>query len=188
VWEVLNAAGIGPSPRRPRPTWRQFLSVQAPGITACDFFTVDTVTLKRLYVPIFVEHGTHRQHLAGITANPTGTWVAQQARNLAMEPDIRMESLRFLVHDRDTRFTAAFDEVFRAEDLRIIKTPPQALRANAIRERVVGTPRREVLDRTLIFGTRHVSKILAEYVEHYNDHRPHQSRGQRPPAVETMAT
>jgi putative transposase len=188
VWEILNAAGIEPAPRRSGPTWRQFLSAQAHGIIACDFFMVDTVTLKRLYVLIFVEHGTRRLHLAGITANPTGSWVAQQARNLAMELGIRMESLRFLVRDRDTKFIAAFDEVFRADGLRIIKTPPQAPRANAICERVVGTLRREVFDRTLIFGERHLSKILAEYAEHYNDHRPHQSRGQRPPAVETTAT
>jgi transposase len=112
VWEILNAAGIDPAPRRSGPTWRQFLSAQAHGIIACDFFTVDTVTLKRLYVLIFIEHGTRRLHLAGITANPTKTWVAQQARNLAMELSIRMEALRFLIRDRDTKFIAAFDEVF----------------------------------------------------------------------------
>jgi putative transposase len=188
VWEILNAAGIDPAPRRSGPAWRQFLSAQAHGIVACDFFTVDTVTLKRLYVLIFVEHGTRRLHLAGITANPTGTWVAQQARNLALELGPRMETLRFLVRDRDTKFIAAFDEVFQTEGLRIIRTPPQAPRANAICERVVGTLRRELLDRTLIFGERHLSKILAKYAEHYNGHRPHQSRGQRPPAIETTAT
>jgi transposase InsO family protein len=188
VWQVLNAARIDPAPRRAGPTWRQFLSAQAHQIIACDFFTVDTVTLKRLYVLIFIEHGTRRLHLAGITAHPAGTWVVQQARNLAMELGARMEALRFLVRDRDTKFTAAFDEVFRVDGLRIIRTPPQAPRANAICERVVGTLRREALDRTLIFNERHLSKILAEYASRYNDHRPHQSRGQRPPAVETTAT
>jgi putative transposase len=187
VWQILNAAGIDPAPRRSAPTWRQFLTAQAHGIIACDFFAVDTITLKRLYVLVFIEHGTRRLHLAGTTANPTGTWVAQQARNLAMELGTRMEALRFSVRDRDTKFTAAFDEVFQAEGLRIIRTPPQAPRANAICERVVGTLRREVLDRTLIFSERHLSKILAEYCAHYNDHRPHQSRDQRPPAVETAA-
>lgn len=188
VWEILKAAGIDPAPRRSGPTWRQFLSAHAHGIIACDFFTVDTVTLKRLYVLIFIEHGTRRLHLAGITANPTGTWVAQQARNLVMELGPRMEALRFLVRDRDTKFIAAFDQVFRADGVRIIKTPPQAPRANAIYERAVGTLRRELLDRMLIFNERHLSKILTEYTRHYNDHHPHQSRSQRPPAVETAVT
>lgn len=134
---------------------------------------------------IFIEHGTRRLHLADATANPTGTWVAQQARNLAMELGTRMQALRFLIRDRDTKFTTAFDAVFQADGLEIIRTPPQALRANAICERLVKTLRREVLDRTLIFSERQLSKILAEYRAHYNDHRPHQSRGQRPPAIET---
>ena len=188
VWEILTAAGIDPAPRRSGPTWRQFLSAQAHGIIACDFFAVDTVTLKRLYVLIFIEHGTRRLHLAGTTANPAGTWVTQQARNLVMELGARVEALRFLVRDRDTKFIAAFDEVFRADDVRIIKAPPQAPRANAICERIIGTLRRELLDRMLVYNERHLSKILTEYAEHYNDHRPHQSRGQRPPTVETAVT
>jgi transposase InsO family protein len=118
-----------------------------------------------------------------VTANPTGAWVSQQARNLAMDLGERMDSLRFLIRDRDTKFTGAFDEVFRAAGVRIIRTPPQAPRANAICERVVGTLRREVFDQLLVFDERHLSKILTG---HYNDHRPHQSRGQRPPSVETM--
>ena len=149
---------------------------------------MDTVTLRRLYVLVFIEHGTRRLHLAGVTANPTGIWVAQQARNLAMELGSRMDALRFLVRDRDTKFIAGFDEVFRAGGIRIIKTPPQAPRANAICERVVGTLRREVLDQMLIFNEKHLSRILTEYVKHYDDHRPHQSRRQRPPNVETTAT
>ena len=153
---------------------------QAHGIIACDFFAVDTAVLKRIYVLVFIEHGTRLLHLAGVTANPTGTWVTQQARNLAMELVEGMGSLRFLIRDRDTKFVAAFDEVFRADGVRIIKTPPQAPRANAICERVVGTLRREVPGQMLIFSEKHLSKILTEYVEHYNDHRPHQSRGQRP--------
>jgi hypothetical protein len=144
--------------------------------------------LKRLYVLVFIEHGTRRLHLAGVTANPTGMWVSQQARNLAMELGARMDSLRFLVRDRDTKFTAVFDEVFRAGGVRIIKTPPQAPRANAICERVVGTLRREVFDQVLIFNEKHLSKILTEYAEHYNRHRPHQARDQRPPMVEMTNT
>ena len=181
VWEILNAAGIDPAPRKSGPTWRQFLSGQAHGIIACDFFTVDTITLKRLYVLIFIEHRTRRLHLAGITAHPTGTWVAQQARNLAMKLGTRMEALRFLLRDRDTKFIATFDSVFQADGIRIIKTPPQAPRANAICERVVKTLRREVLDWMLIVNEKQLSKILTEYAAHYNVHRPHQSRGQRPP-------
>ena len=142
VWEVLNAAGIDPAPRRSGPTWRQFLSAQAHGIIACDFFAVDTAALKRIYVLVFIEHGTRLLHLAAVTANPTGTWVTQQARNLAMELAEGMGSLRFLIRDRDTKFIAAFDEVFRAGGVRIITTPPQAPRANAICERVAGTLRR----------------------------------------------
>ncbi len=184
----------GPERRRNRSStaqigaWRQFLSAQAHGIIACDFFALDTAVLKRIYVLVFIEHGTRLLHLAGVTANPTGTWVTQQARNLAMELVEGMGSLRFLIRDRDTKFIAAFDEVFRADGARIIKTPPQAPRANAICERVVGTLRREVPGQMLIFSEKHLSKILTEYVEHYNDHRPHQSRGQRPPTVETTVT
>ena len=187
-WEILNAAGIDPAPRKSGPTWRQFLSGQAHGIIACDFFTVDTITLKRLYVLIFIEHRTRRLHLAGITAHPTGTWVAQQARNLAMKLGTRMEALRFLLRDRDTKFIATFDNVFQADGIRIIKTPPQAPRANAICERVIKTLRREVLDWMLIVNEKQLSKILTEYAEHYSVHRPHQSRGQRPPETETAVT
>jgi putative transposase len=186
VWEILHAAGIDPAPRRTGPTWRQFLSAQAHGVIACDFLTVDTIVLKRLYVLVFIEHGTRCLHVAGVTANPTGAWVAQQARNLAMDLGERMDSLQFLIRDRDTKFTAAFDEVFRTAGVRVIKTPPQAPRANAICERLVGTLRREVFDQLLIFNERHLLKILTEYTGHYNDHRPHQSRDQRPPTVEEV--
>jgi transposase len=188
VWEILHAAGMDPAPRRSGPTWRQFLSAQAHAMIACDFFTVDTVVLKRIYVLVFIEHGTRLLHVAGVTANPTGTWVSQQARNLAMELDERMDSLRFLIRDRDTKFTAAFDEVLRAGGVRIIKAPPQAPRANAICERLVGTLRREVFDQMLIFNEKHLTKIVTEYAEHYNRHRRHQSRDQRPPMVETTDT
>jgi putative transposase len=184
VWEILNAAGIDPAPRRSGPTWRQFLVAQAHGVIACDFFTVDTVLLKRIYVLVFIEHGTRRLRLGGFTANPTGTWVTQQARNLAMELGERLDGLRFLVRDRDAKFIAAFDEVFAADGIDVIMTPPQAPRANAICERLVGTLRREVFDRMLIFNEKHLTAVLAEYDGHYNTHRPHQSRDQRPPAID----
>jgi putative transposase len=181
VWQILTAAGIEPAPRRSGPTWKQFLSAQARGILACDFLTVDTVRLKRLYVLIFVEHHTRALHIAGVTAHPANVWVVQQARNLAMDLGARMDSLRFLLRDRDAKFAAAFDAVFHADDIEIIKTPPRAPRANAVCERLVGTLRREVLDRILIVNDTHLQRVLDEYQIHYNGHRPHQGRGQRPP-------
>ena len=186
VWEILHAAGIEPAPRRAGPTWRQFLAAQAHAIIACDFLVVETVLLRRLYVLVFIEHGSRRLHLAGVTAHPTGAWVAQKARNLAMDMDDRLDTLRFLIRDRDPLFTTAFGEVFKAEDLRIITTLPRTPRMNAICERVIGTLRRELLDRTLIFGERHLALVLREYVTHYNGHRPHQSRQQRPPDTGTQ--
>lgn len=184
VWEILHAAGIDPAPRRSGPTWRQFLSAQAHGMVSCDFFTVDTIWLKRIYVLVFVEHGTRRLHVAGATSNPTGAWVSQAARNLAMDLGERVETLRFLVRDRDCKFTAAFDAVFAAEGIEIILTPIQAPRANAISERIVGTLRRELFDRIMIRNVSHLLHVLTVYQDHYNGHRPHQSRHQRPPDIE----
>ncbi len=181
VWEILKKAGIDPAPQRSGPTWSEFLSAQADRIIACDFLHVDTVLLRRLYVLIFIEHGTRRLHIAGVTANPTGLWVAQQARNLAMDLGVRMDTLRFVIRDRDSKYTLAFDGVFDAEGIEVIKTPPRAPRANAICERVIGTLRRELLDRILILGPGHLRKVLAEYTLHYNGHRPHQSLEQRSP-------
>ena len=186
VWEILHAAGIDPAPRRAGPTWREFLAAQAHAIIACDFLVVETVLLKRLHVLVFIEHGTRRLHLAGVTAHPTGAWAVQQARNLAMDLGDRLGTLRFLIHDRDPLFTTAFGEVFKSEGLRIITTLPRTPRMNAICERVIGTLRRELLDRTLILGERHLALVLREYLTHYNRHRPHQSRQQRPPDIETQ--
>lgn len=184
VWEILHAAGIDPAPRRSGPTWRQFLSAQAHGMVSCDFFTVDTIWLKRIYVLVFVEHGTRRLHVAGATSNPTGAWVSQAARNLAMDLGERVETLRFLVRDRDCKFTAAFDAVFADEGIEIILTPIQAPRANAISERIVGTLRRELFDRIMIRNVSHLLHVLTVYQDHYNGHRPHQSRHQRAPDIE----
>jgi putative transposase len=163
VWEILTRAGIDPAPRRDGPTWGEFLSAQAHRIIACDFLHVDTVLLQRLYVLVFIEHGTRRLQVAGVTANPTGPWVAQQARNLAMDLGVRMEALRFLIRDRDAKYTQAFDAVFHAEDVRVILTPTRAPRTNAICERLIGTLRRELLDRILILGIGHLRRVLAEY-------------------------
>jgi transposase InsO family protein len=186
VWEILHAAGVGPAPRRSGPTWREFLAAQAHAIIAGDFLVVETALLTRLHVLVFIERGTRRLHLAGVTACATVAWAAQQARNLAMDLDYRLGTLRFLIHDRDPLFTTAFAEVFKAEGLRIITTLPRTPRMNAICERVNGTLRRELLDRILIVGERHLALVLREYVAHYNGHRPHQSRRQRPPDIETQ--
>ena len=145
VWEILRAAGIDPAPRRSGPTWRQFLAAQAAGILAVDFLHVDTVLLKRMYVLVFIEHGSRRMHLGGVTAHPTGDWTVQQARNLALTLGERFEDIRFLISDRGSNFTASFDAVFQAAGTRIVRTAVQAPRMNAICERLVGTLRRELL-------------------------------------------
>jgi putative transposase len=185
VWSILKAAGIDPAPLRSGPTWRQFLAMQAHAILAVDFAHVDTVLLRRLYVLVVIEHSTRRVHLAGITAHPTGAWVTQQARNLLMDLGDRAEQFRFLIRDRDSKFSPAFDAVFSGTDIRIIRTPVRAPRANAIAERFIGTLRRECLDHLLIAGPRHLAVVLQEFVEHYNTHRPHRSLDQHPPAGRT---
>jgi putative transposase len=181
VWAILDRHGIGPTPRRSGPTWAEFLRAQAGTLLACDFFTVDTVLLRRLYVLFFIEIDTRRIYLAGVTANPVGEWVTQQARNLSMDLCERSRPVRFLLRDRDTKFTSSFDEVFRTEGLGIIQTPVRSPRANAFAERFVGTVRRECLDRILILGRRHLEQVLTEYLAHYNEHRPHRSLDQQAP-------
>jgi len=186
VWSILQQAGIKPSPRRSSETWRQFLRAQATGIIACDFFTIDTVLFRRLYALVFIDLATRQVYLAGVTSNPTGAWATQQARNM-VETFIerpRPEPTRFLIHDRDSKFTAAFDEVFRSEGIRPIRTPVRAPRANAFIERWIGTVRREFLDRLLIVNRRHLEHVLPVYIRHYNEHRPHRSLHQAPPSRE----
>jgi len=187
VWEILHAAGIDPAPRRSGPTWRQFLHAQAAGILAVDFLHVDTVLLRRLYVLVFIEHGTRRMHLGGVTAHPTGEWTVQQARNLALTLDERFDAIRFLAHDRGSNFTASFDAVFEATGARILRSAVQAPRMNAICERLIGTLRRELLDRVLVLGEAHVRAVLTDYQAHYNIARPHQGIAQRVPADECDA-
>ena len=182
VWQILHAAGIDPAPRRTGPTWKQFLTAQARGILAVDFVHVDTVLLRRLYALIVIEHGTRRVHLAGLTANPDGAWTAQAARNILMDLGQRATSVKFLIRDRAGQFTGSFDAVFTAEGIRILASPPQAPRANAICERIIGTLRRELLDRMLIVSEHHLRQVLAEYLLHYNTARPHRALGQLTPA------
>jgi putative transposase len=148
---------------------------------ACDFFHADTITLARLYCFAVVEHASRRIHVLGVTANPTAGWVAQQARNLILELGDLAGDFKFLIRDRDAKFTAMFDEVFRAEGIRIVLTAPQAPRMNAIMERWIGSVRRELLDRILIMNPRHLRKVLAEYQSHFNSHRPHRALNQACP-------
>jgi transposase InsO family protein len=175
VRRILRRHRIGPAPRRDGPTWSQFLRTQARGLLATDFFTVETVGLTRLYVLFVVEVQRQAVHLAGITAHPTGAWVAQQARNLLMDLDEHAYRLRYLIRDRDAKFTAPFDAVFGAAGINVVKIPPRAPRANAYAERWVRTVRAECLDWTLVWTKRQLHRVLTEYLRHYNSVRPHRS-------------
>jgi putative transposase len=154
VWTILRRAGVAPAPTRSAVTWRQFLRAQATGVLAVDFFTVDTVWLQRLYVLFVIEVASRRVHVLGVTPHPDGIWATQQARNLLMALEERVGRFWLLLRDRDAKFAAAFDGVFVAEGIRVLRTPVRAPRANAYAERWVGTVRREVLDRMLVLGCR----------------------------------
>jgi putative transposase len=172
VRTILRRQGLGPAPRSGGPTWTQFLRTQAAGMLACDFLTVETVGLTRLYVLFFIELDHRRVHLAGITAHPTGAWVTQAARNLLTDLDEHAR-FRFLIRDRDAKFSAAFDATFDAADTEVIKTPPRSPKANAYAERWVRTVRTECLDWILIWNRRQLERVLTAYVGHYNTARPH---------------
>jgi len=170
---ILRRSRLGPAARGPDRSWRSFLRSEASGILATDFFTVETLMLKTLYVLFFIDLQTRRIHLAGVTAHPNAAWVTEQARNLAIED--RLQGVRCLIHDRDSKFNVSFDEVFATEGARVIRTPVRAPRANSVCERWVGTVRRECLDHVLVLGRRHLERVLLAYVTHYNGQRPHRA-------------
>ena len=186
IRNLLRRHRIPPAPRRAGLTWHRFLQAHGRAILACDYLMVDTVFLKRLYVLFFLELASRRILFTACSEHPGGGWAAQQARNLAWELQEAEVKPRFLIHDRDANFPAAFDAVFRAEGLEVIRTPVRAPNANSRCERWVSGVRRECLDWLLIVGRRHLEAILAEYVEHYNGHRPHRSLELRPPRGPTV--
>jgi transposase len=180
---ILRRAGLGPVPHRNGPNWREFLSAQAKGIVACDFFTVETVFLKTLYVLVFMHIQTRRILGVGVSANPDGTWVTQQARNVVMdaEGDTEISRMGFLLRDRDAKYCRSFDAVFAAESTEVVLTPYRTPHANGHIERLIGGLRREVLDHVLILHRRHLVNVLRGYAAHHNSHRPHRGLGLRPP-------
>jgi transposase InsO family protein len=173
VRNVLRRHRLGPAPRRSGPSWSQSLRAQASGTLACDFFHVDTIMLRRVYVLFFIELERRKAFLAGVTAHPVGPWVTQQARNLVATLEDQGRGVRFLVRDRDTKFVRPFDEVMRSVGARVIKTPVRVPQANAFAERFVRTARAECLDWVLIRGERHLDRVLREFVTYYNHERPH---------------
>jgi putative transposase len=188
VRAILAAAGVPPAPQRDRLSWRQFLRQQAGATVACDFLTVETLWLRRIHVLFFISLERRRIELVAATEHPDSLWVTQQARNLLIALDDRQQPIRFLVHDRDRKFSSSFDEVFRSETITVIQTPVQAPNANAYAERWVRTLRSDCLDRCLILGSRHLDHLLRVYREHYNGHRPHRSLALHPPhAIRPLA-
>jgi putative transposase len=181
IAKILADHGLGPTPRRGS-TWRAFLKAQASSVVATDFFTVDTAFLRRLYVLFFIELGRRRVWITGVTNHPNGPWVTQQARNVTMDLSDDGVVTRFLIRDRDTKFVAGFDEVFRSEAAQILQTPFRAPNANAVAERFVRTVRSECLDHILVLNARHLERLLRQYAEQYNHHRPHQGIHQETPA------
>lgn len=173
MWQILRDNDIDPAPKRSKVTWTEFLHSQAA--VACDFFTVDTAILRRYYVLFFIQIETRQVIFAGLTANPTGAWTTQAARNLFLNHTDQLTGSRALVRDRGSQFIDAFDEVFRTQGLKILRTPVRTPVANTFAERWVGTLRRELLDRTIIWNRRQLERLVIDYIAHYNSHRPHRS-------------
>src|SRR5215211_7211505 len=181
VRKVLSSAGIPPAPDRARASWRSFLRQQAATTLACDFFTVETLGLQRIYVLFFLSLATRRVEFVAATANADSAWVTQQARNLVMQVGEEGRNFGLLIHDRDTKFSRSFDEVFRTEGIEVIRTPVRAPNANAFAERWVRTVRTDCLDRIFILVRRHLERVIRVYTKHYNEHRPHRALQLVPP-------
>jgi len=175
AWEILKTAGIDPAPRRTGPSWSQFLRSQADAILACDFFTADLLDGTQAYVLAVIEHATRRIRILGVTLYPTGEWTAQQARNLLMDLDEQTHRVRFMIRDRGSNFTSAFDAVLADAGIQTVLCNVRTPRMNAIAERWIGGCRRELLDRNLIWNQSHLRRILREYATHHNQHRPHRA-------------
>ncbi|MGW0828662.1 integrase core domain-containing protein [Streptomyces sp. NPDC002845] len=184
IRRILRSAGLGPAPRRSRgaPTWREFVRAQASGLLAADFFHVDTAALTRLYAFVVMEVGTRTVHILGVTAHPTAAWATQLSRNLLANLADRAAGFRYLLRDRDSRYTQAFDAVFTADGIEILKSAPQTPPMNAHVERFIRSVRAECTDRMLIYNEQHARSVLAEYAEHYNSGRPHRALHLRAPA------
>jgi putative transposase len=175
VRKVLQHARVPPAPQRGQPDWRSFLRQHGATMLACDILTVDTVLLRRLYVLVFICISSGRIEYVACTSSPDGAWMRQQARNLLIDLGDRGQRPRFLIHDRDAKFSCAFDGVFHSDRMRVIRTPLKAPNANAYIERWVGSVRRECLDRLLIFSRGQLERVLRVYVRHYNEQRPHRA-------------
>ena len=181
VWQILKDAGISPAPRRDGPGWAEFLRSQARAMLALDFFTADLLNGTKVYVLAVIEHGTRRIRVLGATENPAWSWVVQQARNLLMDLEDEESGVKFVLHDRDASFTAAFDAVFQTAGVKVVRSAIQAPRMNSIMERWIGSCRRELLDRTLIWNQRHLMTVLREYENFCNTHRPHRTLNRAAP-------
>ena len=181
VRNILTKAGLPPAPQRDRQSWRTFLRAHGESILACDFFTVDTIWLRRSYVLAVLSIGSRRIEYVACTSNPNTAWMLQQARNLLMELDERDQPVRLLIHDRDAKFPRVFDALLESENIKVIRTPVRAPNANAFMERWVGSVRRECLDRMLIVGRRQLEHVLRVYIRHYNHRRPHRALDLDPP-------
>ena len=181
MWQILRDNDIDPAPKRSEVTWTKFLRSQAA--VACDFFTVDTAFLRRYYVLFFINVETRQVIFAGLTPNPTGDWTTQAARNLFLRHADRLEGARALVRDRGSQFIDDFDEIFRTQGFKILKTPVRTPVANTFAERWIGSIRRELLDRTIIWNHQQLERLVVDYIAHYNEHRANRSLDQRPPAA-----